>query len=234
MVRYYFSRDNLNSFLTKSLLPGARVYVVPFTFTSKFRINETLVTPFLCSCFASTLWRRKKKLFWFYGPSRLFHSFRVFDDNSGIIFHISPKKHMSHLMRLWYFLSSVNSFFKHACAVIQWGPDVWFLVGPFVYFHNSCVRIAKALARLRRCLCDKYHNLMSWLIYCGYSLESTHQGDSNEYPQHLYLRRTKENCSLTRICFLREKWCLPYIGEMQFCTESQVLVQQRDINSESK
>ena len=38
----------------------------------------------------------------------------------------------------------------------------------------------------------------------------------------------------TRICFLRENWCLPPIGVMQFCIESQVLVQQRGINSESK
>ena len=26
--------------------------------------------------------------------------------------------------------------------------DFWFLVGPFVYFHTSCMRTAKALARL--------------------------------------------------------------------------------------
>ena len=49
------------------------------------------------------------------------------------------------------------------------GLHVSFLVGPFVYFHTSCVRTAKALARLRRWafpghLCAKYHNLMSWLI----------------------------------------------------------------------
>ena len=58
------------------------------------------------------------------------------------------------------------------------GLDVWFLVGPVVYFHTLCERIAKALVRLRGCetarmrrlawafaggLCDKYHNLMSWL-----------------------------------------------------------------------
>ena len=29
--------------------------------------------------------------------------------------------------------------------------DVWCLVGPFVYYHTSCVRTAKALARLRDC-----------------------------------------------------------------------------------
>ena len=54
------------------------------------------------------------------------------------------------------------------------GLDIWFLVGPFVYFHTSCVRTVKALARLRTrrlawafagCQCDKYHNLMSWLIF---------------------------------------------------------------------
>ena len=54
------------------------------------------------------------------------------------------------------------------------GLDVWFLIGPFVYFHTSCVRTAKALARLRRlawafagCLCGKYHNLMRWLKPLG-------------------------------------------------------------------
>ena len=63
------------------------------------------------------------------------------------------------------------------------GLYVWFLVGPFVYFHISCVRTAKALARLRGCtgspgaftgrLCDKYYNLLSWLILlCYNSLES--------------------------------------------------------------
>ena len=49
------------------------------------------------------------------------------------------------------------------------GLHVWFLVRPFVYFHTLCVRTAKAQARLRGAfavhLCDKYHNLMSWLKY---------------------------------------------------------------------
>ena len=35
--------------------------------------------------------------------------------------------YMGRLKRLWYFLSSVNSFFKRACAAIQWGKmsDFW-------------------------------------------------------------------------------------------------------------
>ena len=57
------------------------------------------------------------------------------------------------------------------------GLDDWFLVGPFVYFRTLCVRAAMALARLRGLawalagrLCDKYHNLMNWLIFweCQY------------------------------------------------------------------
>ena len=52
--------------------------------------------------------------------------------------------------------------------------DVWFLVGPFVYFHTSCVWTAKALVRLHQCadlpeppwspMFFKYHNLVSWLL----------------------------------------------------------------------
>ena len=57
------------------------------------------------------------------------------------------------------------------------GLDIWFLVGPFVYFHTSCVGTAKTILEKlwQDCagspelfaghICDKYHNLMSWLIY---------------------------------------------------------------------
>ena len=75
------------------------------------------------------------------------------------------------------------------------GLDVWFLVGPFVYFHTSCVRTAKALVRLRKWagspdsrslawafvgrLCDKYHNLMSWLKSISWKTHSV--CDCSEY-----------------------------------------------------
>ena len=49
--------------------------------------------------------------------------------------------------------------------------DVWFLVGPFICFHTSCVRTVKALV-VKDCagssaghLCDKNRNLKSWLKY---------------------------------------------------------------------
>ena len=51
--------------------------------------------------------------------------------------------------------------------------NVWFLVGPYVDFHTSCVRSEGSGETAWMCrlawafaarLCDKYHNLMSWLI----------------------------------------------------------------------
>ena len=51
------------------------------------------------------------------------------------------------------------------------GLDVWFCVGPFVYFHTSCVRTAKALARLRRCAGSPEPSLVTYvlsnIISCG-------------------------------------------------------------------
>ena len=76
----------------------------------------------------------------------------------------TPK--MSHVMRLWYFSSSVNSFFKRARAAITVWLDVWFFVGPFINFefHTSCVRPAKALARLRRCAVSPEPSLVAYVI----------------------------------------------------------------------
>ena len=83
--------------------------------------------------------------------------------------------YLSQLMRLWHFSSFVNTFFKRACAAIRGRGelDVWFLVGPFDYFHTSCansegfcetVRMRRLAWAFAGRLCDKYHNLMSWLI----------------------------------------------------------------------
>ena len=42
-------------------------------------------------------------------------------------------KQLSHLMRLWFYSSSINSFFQCACAAIHpLGLDVWCFVEPFV------------------------------------------------------------------------------------------------------
>ena len=44
------------------------------------------------------------------------------------------------------------------------GQDVWFLVGPFLYFHTSCVRTAKALVRLHRCTGLPEPSLVAYVI----------------------------------------------------------------------
>ena len=90
-----------------------------------------------CKCFPETHQKQKRQIFGFNS-----HSF----------------------FRLWYFSSSVNSFFKRACAAVQLGLDVWFLVGPFVYFHTLCVRTAKALARLRGCAGSPEPSLVAFVV----------------------------------------------------------------------
>ena len=42
--------------------------------------------------------------------------------------------------------------------------DVWFLVGPSVYFYTSCARTAKALARLRWCAGSPEPLLVAYVI----------------------------------------------------------------------
>ena len=44
------------------------------------------------------------------------------------------------------------------------GLDVSFFVGPFVYFHTSCVRTAKALARLCGCAGSPEPSLVAYVI----------------------------------------------------------------------
>ena len=44
------------------------------------------------------------------------------------------------------------------------GLDVWFLAGPFVYFHTSCVRTAKALAR---CAGSPEPSLVAYVLWAA-------------------------------------------------------------------
>ena len=46
----------------------------------------------------------------------------------------------------------------------QVGLDVWSFVGPFVNFHSSCVRTARALARLRGCAGSAERSLFAYVI----------------------------------------------------------------------
>ena len=44
------------------------------------------------------------------------------------------------------------------------GLDVWYLIGPFVYFHTSYMRTAKALVRLRGCAGSPSPSLVAYVI----------------------------------------------------------------------
>ena len=44
------------------------------------------------------------------------------------------------------------------------GQDVWFLVGPFVCFHTSCMQTATAQARLRGCKGSPEPSLFTYVI----------------------------------------------------------------------
>ena len=44
------------------------------------------------------------------------------------------------------------------------GLDVWFLIDPFVYFHTSCMRTAKAPVRLRGCAGSPEPSLVAYVI----------------------------------------------------------------------
>ena len=72
---------------------------------------------------------------------------------------------LSYVLRLWYFSSSVSSYFQRDAQPSS-GARYLILVGPFVYFHTVHVQTCdKSLARQCGRLYDKYHNLMSWLNY---------------------------------------------------------------------
>ena len=80
---------------------------------------------------------------------------------------------------MWFFFSfswnepahEIMAFFVLRKLILQTrmgshpvGVDVWCLVGTFVYFHTSCVRTAKALARLHRCAGSPESSLVAYVI----------------------------------------------------------------------
>ena len=98
------------------------------------------------------------------------------------------------------------------------GLDVWFLVGPFVYFHTLCVRIAKALARLRGCAGSPELSLVDCVIGTIISwdssfLKSNERGrfrhDKNRTRHYNYhnaiLIRRKKECHTLRRCQRSQK-----------------------------
>ena len=97
------------------------------------------------------------------------------------------------------------------------GLDVWFLIGPFVYFHTLCAnskgsgetawmrRLAWAFAGR---LCDKYHNIMSWLFKHAIVLNVT----SKVLPYNC-LKPTWESIERTSTYVCKLKSTAKWIGD---------------------
>ena len=73
------------------------------------------------------------------------------------------QNHKPHRHEIWYFSTSVNSFFKRAC-----GTRCLIII----YFHTSCVRTAKALARLCGCAGSPELSLVAYVMSTIISLMS--------------------------------------------------------------
>ena len=104
----------------------------------------------------------------------LFESSSVnLQDQHTIPIHTADKRgSLSHLMRLWHFSSSVNSFFKRArsgarCLFFFFFFFFFFFCRTFPlfpYFMCSCVRTVKALARLRGCAGSLEPSVVAFVI----------------------------------------------------------------------
>ena len=83
--------------------------------------------------------------------------------------------------------------------------DVWFLIGPFLYFHTSCMRTVKALGRLRRCVGLPEPSLVAYVIstiiswagsivceFSTYSSPSVLFPEKKKNQYHLF-EKTKQN-----------------------------------------
>ena len=104
----------------------------------------------------------------------------VKSDSFSSQYYDSKHVYTKHQMKLWYFSSSINSFFKSACAAIQWGK-IWLLVGPFVYFRTLCEGTAKSLGRLRGCAGSPEPSLVAYVISTIISCT----GSNEFFSQHI-------------------------------------------------
>ena len=140
------------------------------------------------------------------------------------------KNHFSQLMRLWHLPHSVNSIFKRASTAIQWGYTSDFWSDPL---STSVLYVCKQegsgeTAQMRRlawafpgCLCGKYHNLMSWLIWeihmkkqevlqeCNFSLSLVWEFHNQSGRTRFHQDRT-QNCSSLVSTSLKNKMNLKH------------------------
>ena len=74
--------------------------------------------------------------------------------------HVNLSAYFSHLIRLWYLSSSVNSFFKHTCTAIQLGymSNFWLDL-----LSTSILHMCKQQRLWRDCRDVQAHLSLRWL-----------------------------------------------------------------------
>ena len=93
-------------------------------------------------------------------------------------------------------------FTKHSCSNNR--TVLGFVLSAFMGYSRSKKREVKISFHSSRCFFQskKYINFFLFLhknICCGYSLEVPQWGTSNEYPQHMFSWRNKENVYLIHL-----------------------------------
>ena len=85
------------------------------------------------------------------------------------------------------------------------GLDVWCLVRPYVYFHTSYVRTAKALARLRACAGSPVSSLVANVISTIISWAGSIRVDCNSTVIHRQ-SLVRQTCGSALLCHPEEEF----------------------------
>ena len=109
------------------------------------------------------------------------------------------------------------------------GLDVWFFIGPFVYFHTSCVGTAKALARLRGSAGSPEPSLVTYVI----STIITWAGLFNGAVDLNYKGNNKSNIKMTPVS-LYKMTCLPIwfscVSEIEMKTQCELILKTQNLH----
>ena len=76
-----------------------------------------------------------------------------------------------------------------------------FVVGPFVYFHTSCVRTAKTLAKLRRCTGSPEPSLVEYVIstIISWAGSNLHQSNSSHWNyENVFVIKQDDGCAVSK------------------------------------
>ena len=120
------------------------------------------------------------------------------------------------------------------------GLDVWFLVGPFVYFHTLSVWTAKPLVRLRWCAGSPkpslvayviIHNFMSWLKYL-HVYEAQHnlcEGLRARTPVQVPGCLFQNRASVVLYCLSPRRWALWSTPGSESITDPQCTIDLKNL-----